>query len=174
MRTQNKVHPLIQRFLQDLSREFVSIPEDEGEQHILEIEGHLLSMVQKKKEQGKDDDKAVNETLVEFLTPKELAEKIISEDVDVKGSLQTGDKTNTKARISSMLGISSILLMVIIPFFGVLLGIAAFVFGVLGFIEIKHTREQGRKFAITGIVCGIVVLMAPPILAFIASAIYMS
>ncbi|WP_366923137.1 DUF4190 domain-containing protein [Metallumcola ferriviriculae] len=174
MRNQSKVHPLIQRFLQDLSGELVSIPEEEREQHVLEIEGHLLSMLQKKKEQGKDDDKAINETLVEFLPPKELAEKIISEDVDVKSSLQTEDKTNTKARISSMLGISSIILMVIIPFLGVLLGIAAFILGVLGFIEIKRTKEQGRKFAITGIVCGIVVLMAPPILAFIAYAIYMS
>nr|WP_255807638.1 DUF4190 domain-containing protein [Cohnella mopanensis] len=61
-------------------------------------------------------------------------------------------KTNGKAIAALILGIFSI----IIPNFGILIGIAAIVFASFSFKDIKRRQELGRGLAKAGLVCGIV------------------
>ena len=64
------IHPLIQQYLHDLSQELACIPNNDREQHVLEIEGHLQSLVEEKIVQGKNTEQAIDEALKEFLPAK--------------------------------------------------------------------------------------------------------
>jgi len=73
------IHPLIQQYLHDLSQELACIPNNDREQHVSEIEGHLQSLVEEKIVQGKNTEQAIDEALKEFLPAKKLAKQIINE-----------------------------------------------------------------------------------------------
>ncbi|MEW9699243.1 DUF4190 domain-containing protein [Paenibacillus sp. SI8] len=60
--------------------------------------------------------------------------------------------TNGKSIAAMVLGILSI----IIPYIGFILGIIAIVFSRIAAKEIKQRGEQGKGYATTGLVCGIV------------------
>jgi uncharacterized Tic20 family protein len=61
-------------------------------------------------------------------------------------------QTNGKSIAAMVLGI----LAIIIPYIGLILGIIAIVFAKISLNEIKKRGDNGRGFAITGLVCGIV------------------
>ncbi|MBB5171953.1 DUF4190 domain-containing protein [Texcoconibacillus texcoconensis] len=63
-------------------------------------------------------------------------------------------KTNTKAVISLVVGVVSIVL-VYFPMFGFPLSITGIVLGILALREIKQTQEPGRGVAISGLICSI-------------------
>ena len=73
------VHPLILQYLHDLSQELACIPDNDREQHISEIEGHLQSLVEEKIAKGKNTEQAAEEALKEFLPAQKLAKQIIDE-----------------------------------------------------------------------------------------------
>ncbi|MBD0381950.1 DUF4190 domain-containing protein [Paenibacillus sedimenti] len=60
--------------------------------------------------------------------------------------------TNGKSIASMVLGILSI----IVPYIGLILGIIAIVFSRIASKEIQARGEQGKGFAIAGLVCGII------------------
>ncbi|NEW07579.1 DUF4190 domain-containing protein [Paenibacillus sp. SYP-B3998] len=67
-------------------------------------------------------------------------------------SPQMSSVTNGKAIASMVLGILSI----VIPYIGFILGIIAIVFSRIAAKEIRLRGDQGRGFATTGLVCGII------------------
>ncbi|MFD0694002.1 DUF4190 domain-containing protein [Paenibacillus sp. GCM10027628] len=61
-------------------------------------------------------------------------------------------QTNGKSIAAMVLGILSI----VIPYVGIILGIIAIVLSRIASKEIQLRGEQGKGFAITGLVCGII------------------
>lgn len=180
MSNRERNHPLIQQYLQDLSEELAYIPQSEREQHLIEIEGHLLSSIQDKLNQGHSREQAVDLALKEFLPTDKLAEQIINE-VDVMATVNRGsnpnvaDKSNvnTKAIVSLVLGILSIIFM-IVSLLGIALAIIGIVFGTIASSEIKRYNQAGKKMATAGIICSIFGILLPFILAFLAYFVFLT
>lgn len=76
-------------------------------------------------------------------------------------------RTNTKSIASLALGVCSLA----VPYFGLILGILAIVFARLSFKELRRSGEEGKAFAVAGLVCGIAgtVFYGTLILLFILS-----
>jgi len=81
--------------------------------------------------------------------------------------------TNGKATASLILGVISIVL-VFIPFAGFILGIIGLIIGIKGIREIKHLNQEGKKTAISGIICSSLGILLPIILAIIGYMAYMN
>ena len=84
-------------------------------------------------------------------------------DLDVSKS----SVTNGKATTSLILGVISILL-VFVPFLGLILGVIGLILGIIGLIDIKDSKQVGKKLAISGIVCSSLGILLPLVLAVIA------
>ncbi|MFX3631942.1 MAG: DUF4190 domain-containing protein [Candidatus Pristimantibacillus sp.] len=86
-------------------------------------------------------------------------------------------KSNGKAVVALVLGILSIVLSIIFfvfPFIGLFLGIPAIILGAIALKETTRSGEQGRGYAIAGLVCGIIgTLLCIIVILFIVIA-YMS
>ncbi|AIF42880.1 DUF4190 domain-containing protein [Virgibacillus sp. SK37] len=76
--------------------------------------------------------------------------------------------TNSKATASLILGVISIVLL-IIPFAGLILAVVGLTLGIIGWREIKRLKQEGKKIAISGIVCSSLGILLPMISSIIAS-----
>ncbi|EMY4797515.1 permease prefix domain 1-containing protein [Bacillus anthracis] len=80
----SKVHFLnVQDFLVQLDKELLSFSKKERENILAEIEAHLYSLIKEKQAEGKTEEKAVEEAINSFVSPKKLA----SDLKKTKGSL---------------------------------------------------------------------------------------
>ncbi|ADU30948.1 DUF4190 domain-containing protein [Evansella cellulosilytica] len=174
-------NPTIRQYLHDLSNELTYLSTEERRQQVLEIEGHLQSLVEEKKAQGKSDIDAAEEALEEFLPVDRLAEQIIDE-VEISqvvkernnGAVEErtlDDKQNGKAIAGLVLGICSIVF-IIFWLFGIIIAVVGLVFSLLGLSEIKRTKQRGRKMAIAGLVCSIIGLLLPILLIIFSLSAY--
>lgn len=72
-------HPSVDNYLKQLEQELNFMPRPEQEQHVAEISDHLVLLVQEKEAQGLSVNKAVDDTLREFLPAKVVAERLAEE-----------------------------------------------------------------------------------------------
>lgn len=82
--------------------------------------------------------------------------------------------TNGKAIPSLILGILSILSLIIIPFLGILLGITGLTLGIIGLKEIKHFNQEGKKIAVSGVICSSLGILLPILFAILAFIFFMN
>lgn len=68
---------------------------------------------------------------------------------------------NNKAIASLILGILSIILFFCI---GLILGVIGLILGIVALKEIKRLKQEGRKMAITGIICSVIGVVIPILL----------
>jgi hypothetical protein len=80
-------------------------------------------------------------------------------------------KLNTKAVTSLLLGILSIVCLIFAPL-GLPLGIAGLLLGISGWKEIKRLNEDGKKLAVSGIVCSLIGTTLPLLIAVIGYLAY--
>ncbi|SFL33904.1 protein of unknown function [Gracilibacillus orientalis] len=84
-----------------------------------------------------------------------------------------GGVTNGKATASLILGVFSIVLS-LIPLGGLVLGVVGLILGIIGLKEIKRSDQEGRKRAVSGIICSSLGILLPIILSIIAGLTYMN
>lgn len=77
---------LINKYLGELSKYLSVLPKRERENIVIEIELHLNEKVNELKEEGYNDQQAVNKVLTEFKTPKSLSMEMMEEydDKEIK------------------------------------------------------------------------------------------
>lgn len=80
---------------------------------------------------------------------------------------------NGKAVASLILGILSIVTIIFVGL-GIILGIIGLILGIIGLREIKRFKQEGRKMAITGIICSSLGIILPIILTVISAMAYMN
>jgi hypothetical protein len=78
---------------------------------------------------------------------------------------------NKKAIVALVLGILSVLSIIFIGL-GIIFGIIGLTLGIIGLTEIKRFNQEGRKIAVTGIVCSSLGIVLPIILMVISYIVY--
>lgn len=78
---------------------------------------------------------------------------------------------NGKAVAALVLGILSIVT-IIFTGFGIFLGIIGLILGIFGLREINRYKQEGRKMAVTGIICSSLGIVLPIILMVISYMAY--
>lgn len=76
---QQVVHPMIDKYLEELKQKLNKVPAPERDQHLLEIKSHFQSVLFEKTAEGKSKEQAAAEALAEFASPEELAQQIVEE-----------------------------------------------------------------------------------------------
>lgn len=76
---QQAVHPMIDKYLEELRQKLNKVPAPERDQHLLEINSHFQSVLFEKTAEGKSKEQAAAEALAEFASTEELAQQIIEE-----------------------------------------------------------------------------------------------
>ncbi|MGQ4668718.1 DUF4190 domain-containing protein [Metabacillus halosaccharovorans] len=81
--------------------------------------------------------------------------------------------TNGKAIAALILGILSIIT-IIFTGVGIILGVIGLILGIIGFNEIKRFGQEGRKMAITGIICSCIGIFITIVFVVISVLLFMS
>jgi hypothetical protein len=84
--------------------------------------------------------------------------------VRIKGDLLMN---NGKAISSLILGVLSIILFFCV---GIILGVIGLILGIIALKEINRVKQEGRKLAITGIVCSVIGIIIPILLMILIIA----
>lgn len=123
---------------------------------------------------GKADDPEIIVSKSDIVSLKDGSGQTLFSNLDgnwSKSGEGKGNNTDLVSKLAGIFGIGSIVFLVLVPFLGIALGVAALVMGLIGLNHIrKNPQLKGEGWAITGIVGGgLIILLLALAIILIAS-----